>query len=170
MKKKIVLFTVSMALLVGGATVIYGESSNDIGSESNPIVTLKYVESRIEQIKYYIDQNIEIFRSENEELKKSISNTGNTTQQVGSVFKVVEVKAGQKLICGESTEVIWRAGQATVIASELGGLTDVTDGKNLGQGIEVTKDHLIIVPRGDGRGMNVVTDSYVMVKGGYTIE
>lgn len=174
MKKRLILMTMSFALLVGGATIIYGEENNDVGSETNPLVTLKYVEGRIEQLKYYIDQNIEIFRNENNALKENIANTQTTNQQTANnastVFNVVEVKAGQKLICGQSAEVIWRSGNATVIASELGGLTDVTVGKNLSQGEEVTKDHLIIVPRGDGRGMNVIVDSYVMVKGEYSIE
>lgn len=165
MKKKIALIAMSMTLLIGGATVIYGESSNEAGSETNPLVTLKYVDSRIDQLKNYIDQNIEIFRQENEAGKSS--ETGTT---VNAVFEVVEVKAGQQLICGASAEIIWRAGQATVIASELGGLTDVTDGKNLAHGEIVEKDHHIIVPRGDGRGMNVDIDSYVMVKGEYTIK
>ena len=177
MKKKLILFTTSIAVLFCGASIIYGEDNVAMGSKDDPIVTLKYVESRIEQVKYYIDQNLEIFKQENEELKKSIENSSTTpttdsneSVQAPGVFKVIQVAAGQKLICGESAEIIWRSGKASAIGSENGGLTDVTIGKNLATGDEVVSNHLIIIPRDDGRGMNVEVDSYLMIKGSYRIE
>ncbi len=49
-------------------------------------------------------------------------------------------------------------------------MADLTDGSNLNGGSSVTKNHLLLVPREDGRGIACATDCYVMVKGSYTVE
>ena len=87
-----------------------------------------------------------------------------------TALEVVEVDAGQRLLGGAGTELILRAGRATIIDSDLGGLADVTQGEDLRSGVSVPSNHLLIVPRSDGRGMQATTDIIVMVRGTYTIE
>ena len=87
-----------------------------------------------------------------------------------TALEVVEVDAGQRLLGGAGTEFILRAGQATIIDSELGGLADVTAGGDLGLGVSVPRNHLLIVPRSDGRGMQATSDIIVMVRGSYSVE
>ncbi|MBC7959090.1 MAG: hypothetical protein H7X94_04410, partial [Vallitaleaceae bacterium] len=90
---------------------------------------------------------------------------------ISSGFVVVEVGAGQKLICEGSTEIILRSGDATGVANAAGdGLSDVTSGADIRQGVAVEKNHLLIVPKTDGRGLLVTKKSYLMVKGNYAIE
>jgi len=85
-------------------------------------------------------------------------------------FKVVELGPG-KIVTGYSgTEIILRAGQATVIDSELGGLADVTAGRDLRFGQEVPNNHLLVVPRDDGRGIHAVSPIIILVRGNYTIK
>ena len=88
----------------------------------------------------------------------------------GDVMKVVELSAGQKLVAGAGTEIIVRAGNAVVIDSDLGGLCDVTAGKDLREGENAPANHLLIVPRDDGRGVQAVSAAIVMVRGTYTVE
>ena len=85
-------------------------------------------------------------------------------------MSVVELASGQTLIGYSGTEIILRGGQATVIDSELGGLCDVTQGVDLGGGSAVPANHLLLVPRDDGRGIKATSDAIVMVRGEFTIK
>lgn len=85
-------------------------------------------------------------------------------------FQVVEVKAGQRLIAGAGTEMILRMGTCSVIGTQKGGLSDVTMGFDLADGIVVQGNHHLICPLGDGRGLKTSTDCLIMVKGGYEIK
>ena len=86
-----------------------------------------------------------------------------------SVFQVVELSAGEKFVGGVGCEVILRSGKATAIISANGGLTDVTGGTDLKEKEEIPQNHLLIIPRDDGRGFVSATKSFIMVKGNYTI-
>jgi hypothetical protein len=55
------------------------------------------------------------------------------------------------------------------VASASGGLSDVTDGANIDGDTVVPKNHHIVVPRDDGRGLQVVTGGAIMIKGKYEI-
>lgn len=85
-------------------------------------------------------------------------------------FKVVEVPQGKEIICGGGTEIILRAGKALAIDSSMGGLSDVTSGEDLRSGREIMGNHLLIVPRDDGRGLKASGDIIVMVRGPYYIK
>ncbi len=152
---------------------------SDPGSQNDPIVTLSFVEQRIEQIKYYIDEKtsyiysnindniseIERLTNENIELSAQIEQLENKTN-----LKVVELKAGQSLICEAGTEIILRGGKVIAIASELGGLSDVTGARDIKMYEEVPPNHLLIVPRSDGRGVTAMVDAILMVRGKYEVK
>ncbi len=87
-----------------------------------------------------------------------------------AVFTVVNVDKGDTFLAGAGCEFILRGGEATVIASKSGGLSDTTDGVDLTQDSLVPANHLLIVPRDDGRGFDAVTDVIIMVKGTYEIK
>lgn len=84
-------------------------------------------------------------------------------------LQVVELAAGQGLEVDAGTEIILRAGQATAMGSPLGGVADVTAGKDLPTGQAVSLNHLLVVPRSDGRGLRAVTDVVVVVRGPFRI-
>lgn len=151
------------------------------GSKEDPIVTQSYVEMRNDQLKYYIDENInninnlmiemdEQINKINEKIAKLQINNENVSAGASSIYEIVTVPANKKLILGASTEFILRAGQASAIDSLQGGLADVTIGKDLKFGENIPLNHLIIVPRNDGRGAEAKTDAIFMVKGSYNIE
>ena len=90
-----------------------------------------------------------------------------------NLFAVVgPVQPGMKIICGASAELILRAGSAQVIAGANGdGLANLTEGSDLAGGAEVPAQHHLLVSRDDGRGFQITGDnSYVLVKGDYTLE
>lgn len=93
-----------------------------------------------------------------------------TTPGSSEVFSVVSVKEGQNFYGREGCEFILRQGSGTIIASDLGGLNDVTGGVDLGSGQAVPPNHLLIVPRDDSRGFTATSEVLIMVKGGYLIE
>lgn len=85
-------------------------------------------------------------------------------------LKVVELPAGRRLIAGAGTELIVRAGSAVVVDSQSGGLSDVTDGVDLRKGAKAPNNHLLIVPRDDGRGLLAENAVILLVRGDYRIE
>ena len=84
-------------------------------------------------------------------------------------FVVVEVSEGGKLIGSMGTEIILRAGTAVAIDNGADGITDLSSGADLKSGESVIKNHLIIVPRTDGRGVICTSYCYFMVKGEYSV-
>ncbi|MCR5482447.1 MAG: hypothetical protein K6F52_06595 [Clostridia bacterium] len=87
-----------------------------------------------------------------------------------SRFTPIEVKAGKSVIGGEGSEMILRSGEASAIGNGENGVSDVTEGKDLLDGYWVFQNHLLLVPRADGRGIKATTDIWVMVKGVYTVQ
>ena len=85
-------------------------------------------------------------------------------------FEVVNVKAWRTLIAGAGTEIIVRSGKVKALGGPGGGLSDVTTGTDLKTGQVVPPNHLIIIPRDDGRGLKTASEAWIMVKGTYTIE
>ncbi len=88
-------------------------------------------------------------------------------------FVALELTADQKLMTGESAEIILRGGKAKAIGGEGGGLSDITSGTgaDVNTNQDVPLNHLLLVSRDDGRGIKIVSKkAWVLVKGPYTIE
>jgi hypothetical protein len=157
-------------------------SGADAGTIQDPLVTKSYVDEKIEEIlnkqgnntgnKHSDSSNVDyskIYSQVNKYIddKMKEKNDNNSIAK----FTVVELEAGQSLICKDSTEVILRAGTAKIIGNDAGdGISDITIGIDLAMDVVVPKNHLLIVPRDDGRGLYSETKSYVMVKGEYSVK
>ncbi len=86
-------------------------------------------------------------------------------------WKVEELSNDQILECQAGAEIILRGGSASAIASQQGGLSDVTGGRDLQTGAIIPTNHLLIIPRSDGRGIQATSEKiWVMVKGAYEIK
>ncbi|MDI9475994.1 MAG: hypothetical protein ACOX0L_10460 [Natronincolaceae bacterium] len=152
-KKLLLVITIGFILVIG--QFVYA-NTKEPGTDEDPLVTLSFVEQRIEQLRYYIDEKVK-------------SSSGDHSIESGAGFEVAELKAGSSLIGGQSTELILRSGKATAIDSPMGGLSDVTGAKDLVKNENVPTNHLLIIPRDDGRGIKATTDIFVMVKGSYDV-
>ncbi len=134
----------SLAIMIVFAVVVLAAP----GSEEDPVVSVSYLENVfMGKVQSYIDQ------------------------KAGAQYEVVSLKQGQTLKAQKGTEMILRMGTATVIASQKGGLSDVTGGVDIADGGAMPSNHLLISPLDDGRGI-IATEAevLVMVRGGYTIE
>lgn len=150
---------IGAALILMGARVSFSEP----GTQSDPLVTFSYVETKIEELKKYINEKV--------------GESDGTTSTVNT-WQVIEVLGGQSIIGKSGTELILRSGKGKSISNIStgkqgtidNGLTDVTDGKDLKMGDSVPKDHLLIIPRDDGRGVDCSLDSVFLVKGAYIVK
>ena len=155
-RKKVLILSCVVILSILLAAVAFAAEP---GSGDDPLVTKSYIDSLISEVKSYVDEKVSSGASENE----------NVTVETGANFEIVRLAQGQRITFGESTELIVRMGKGSVIASEKGGIADVTAGFDLAQGEITSANHLLIVPVGDGRGFEALEDVIVMVKGSYQI-
>ncbi len=88
-----------------------------------------------------------------------------------AVYEVIELSAGDALYAVSPCDIMLRAGTATCIAPDASqGIADYTDAIEIYDGQALTKNHMCLIPRGDGRGILATSDSvYIMVRGDYTI-
>ncbi len=126
----------------------------DPGSSDDPLVSLSYVNDvLIPQFKSYVDAAID------EQYSKDMDTS----------FNVVNVSKGQMILGAKRCQMILRMGDASVVATQKGGIADVTDGVDLANGVKVPSNHLLIVPLDDGRGVMMKTDGILMISGSYTV-
>jgi len=164
--KKILIFVVVIALLL--STVI----SAAPGDSSDPIVVLSYLNQRLNSfISEYKLDTVSALSNKVSDLEKKIkSNDGQSGQSTSTTnLEIVEIHVNEKLIANEGTELILRGGEAFIIASELGGLTNVTKGKDFVANMSVPANNLLIVPRSDGRGVYTKDYAIFMVRGTYEV-
>jgi hypothetical protein len=163
-----------VVVLVVGQLVLAG--SFQPGSQEDPLVTQSYVEQRNEQLKYFFeqkDQEIKSLVEQNSGRINELEEKINSLPQGGGnagALEVVTLTAGQYLVGFAGTEIILRGGRATAVQSELGGLSDVTGARDIKQGEIIPANHLLLVPRSDGRGVKADTDCILMVRGQYSIQ
>lgn len=155
-KRKIMWLSVCAAALL----ICFAAAASAVpGDNSDPVVTKSYIDRVVEELKAYVDS-------------KSGSSQETTTPEtsgVSSTYQVLNVSKGQKITMGESTEFILRAGNGVIFAGTQGGIADVTGGEDLLSGESVPQNHLLIVPRSDGRGFTAKTDAVLMLRGSYQI-
>lgn len=85
-------------------------------------------------------------------------------------FQVVNMSKGDVLIGEAGTELVLRMGSAKIIATEKGGLADLTLGTDLANGTQMPSNHHLVVPVDDGRGIKAENDVIVMVKGDFELK
>lgn len=132
MKKSVIISIAILLVMVFGLSMAMA-ATDQPGSESDPVVTKSYVDSK-------------------------------------TSYSPISLTQGQRLIGGEGTEIILRSGEATAIDNGANGISDLTAGLDLMTGSQVGTNHLLLVPRSDGRGILATTDIWVMVRGTYTIQ
>lgn len=160
LKKVVIGIGISLVLISG--QIVFSEP----GSQSDPLVTLSYVDMKMQELRTYIDQKLNV----------DIADSKKDT------WEVVELFEGKSIIGKGGTEIILRSGKGSSISNIStvtkngketkidNGLTDVTDGLDLKFGVSIPTNHLLIIPRDDGRGLLAISDSFLLVKGDYEIK
>ena len=155
MKKRIMAICLAGIAAVCSLGLVF---ASEPGSSDDPLISKSYIdEILLPEIYAYIENTV-----------AAIIPSGGANDK----FEVVNVSAGKKVIGKAGTEMILRMGSGNIIASERGGLSDVTVGTDLGNGVEVPPNHLLIIPLDDGRGVQIDADAdaILMIKGGYEIK
>ncbi len=184
MKKKYMLAAVLSLVLASGILAQGMAASIQPGSTSDPLVSKSYVDDRINQLLSMIGGGSQPVITQTPTVG-SISGTATDEivtdvmaqikflygDKIGTQAAFVPVNAtkGQILLGGEGAEIILRSGKAVGFCNGTDGVVDTTDGAEIFNGAEIKANHLIIVPRSDGRGAAITEDAWFIVKGSYSI-
>ncbi len=84
-------------------------------------------------------------------------------------WSVIQVPAGQTVICEVGVQAILRAGQAVCVAASAPGLIDLSNGETLGNGGALQANHLYTVSV-QGRGIYASQDMTLLIAGSYIIQ
>ena len=157
--RKSITILAAAALLFAGSCIgtVFGNDTAP-GTAGDPVVSKSYVDAQIAALEAKLDDTLDAIGG------------GSSVSAANAKFEIVKVDSGKKVIAGASAEIILRSGSATAIASQSGGVADLTGGTDLKTGTSVPKNHLLLVPADDGRGIKCTSMSYVMVKGDYSIK
>jgi hypothetical protein len=139
------------------------------GTADDPVVTKSYVDQQIQKALTGGTGTAPVATPSPS--SAPTATTAPTTSSNESV--IVDVKPGQTLIASAGAEFIVRAGKAVIYSQDANGVADLTDGKDLANGVAAPSNHLLSFPR-DGRGITVQEGQtlglVVMVRGGYTLK
>ena len=160
LRHKLILSVIAVSMVF---SAVYAFA--DPGDSNDPLVTLSYItKTLMPQIEDVIDEKIEDALGGKTQVTPDDKPTS-----ADNTYEIITAKAGQMLIGDEGTEMILRSGDATIVSGAQGGVSDLTAGLDLTQGAYVPKNHLLLSPRKDTRGMNFITDAVVIVRGEYSL-
>lgn len=133
------------------------------GSAQDPLVSQSYVDKLITEVRAYVD-------TKTQTPSTTPPSNPSTSPVANPQLEVVSLAAGQQLTLSAGSELVLRGGKATAVASSSGGLSDLTDGCDLGQGTPIPANHLLLVAKSDGRGIKVTESAIALVRGAYSIK
>lgn len=141
------------------------------GTAEDPVVTKSYVDQQIQKAISGGTITTPVATPTPNATTAPVATTSPSTSSNES--EIVDVKPGQTLIASAGAEFIVRAGKAVIYSKDANGVADLTDGKDLLNGVPAPSNHLLSFPR-DGRGITVQEGQtlglVVMVRGGYTLK
>ncbi|MBR4206555.1 MAG: hypothetical protein IKQ92_13865 [Clostridia bacterium] len=181
MKKRILTWAAVLLAVLLSLGVIAAAAGYD--SSVDPIVTLSYlttqfrsdmlaeIDNRFETLSAALQQAQTPAPVPEEPAPEPVEPAPPISEPASTAFEVVELTWGDTLYAAGACEVILRAGSAYCIAPDpTQGLADVTDGNEIYNGQALTKNHLCLIPRPDGRGLAAASESvFIMVRGEYTL-
>jgi hypothetical protein len=188
MKKKKLLnsalcIIISAVFALFALTTVFAYSS-----DSDPIVTLSYLNDVIlpmlrEEFSAKQD-NTPVIPDETPEnpIIPDENPSPDITETNGSIneeaaklgtYELLELHAGQTVLCESAVEIIVRPGSIVTVVSpfDAQGIADITNGNELLSDTEIPINAYCIIPRGnDGRGFRVISENaYIMIRGEYSI-
>ncbi len=175
MKNKIIIILILSTIIL---YPIIGFSSDSTNND-DPLITLSYLDYRLDEFntsfeettstQAIIIEELETKINEQSELIDKLNSSINSLKVSSSNLEIVELNANQKIILEAGSEIILRAGTAYAITSDQGGLSDVTAGVDIKANQSIPRNHQLIIPRSDGRGVYVDNYAIFMVVGVYEV-
>ena len=172
--KKIKRALVVSALLVSACVTAVAVHAYD--GTSDPVISLSYlkqyiqtmVNPQINTLQAKIDAmeaELEILRQEDSSFDPSIASL--------EQYTVLHVMQGTVVNASAACDIMLRAGEAEAVVPESaqGNLSDYTVGAEIADGQAIPLNHMILIARGDGRGIRILSDeAYIMIRGEYTVD
>lgn len=108
---------------------------------------------------------------DNLDISDYTSSGSSSVTTASSSYEVVELGYGDALYAASACDIMLRSGSAYCLAPDASqGISDYTAGVEIYNYQYLTKNHMCLIPRGDGRGIFADSESvFVMVRGEYTI-
>lgn len=151
--------------------LITATGDGDYVTKDDPLVSLSYVEKMREEIKAEVKAEMEdkIAEMVRDEVAKQSTGGGAGTADYN--YENVALRVGEKLMAKGNCELLLRSGSAKAVCpSQSQCLTDKTTEISLKNGADILKNHLISIPKADGRGIvSTLNGTEVMVRGEYEI-
>ncbi len=171
MKKKriIALVLAAVTVIALGVTVFAYDSSVD------PIVSLSYLNEIfkplvLRELETKIDTKVSA-AVQGISQGTTPSQPQQQDEEQSSGYVVVQMTKDDELYATDACDIMLRSGQASCIAPDpKQGIADYTDATEILNGQPLTKNHMCLIPRGDGRGVIAESDTvYIMVRGAFTV-
>lgn len=185
MQKKKPFLTSTVLILTATMIVALGVGvlAASYDSSEDPLISLSYLtETFRPSIEKDYKERIAVLEEKIAQLIND-ANTGATEPTSPAVptdskrdampgYEVVELQYGDCLYANAACDIMLRSGSAFCIAPDATqGISDYTAGVEILNKDPLIKNHMCLIPRGDGRGIMATAQSvYVMVRGEYTID
>lgn len=148
---------------VAEVTRLAGQAAGDAASSQQTADQAIQLANQAVAIANLINRNLT-------EMQSQLADGLEQAKSASATMRVIRLDAGQRLIGGEGAELVLRSGRALVIDITAQGIADLTAGRNLMQGDAVPAQHLMLIPRADGRGLHALTEIYLLVRGEYVVQ
>lgn len=92
------------------------------------------------------------------------------TRSYGEKFyawRVEQLSTGNYILMKAGCEAVLRTGKATVAVNDI---VSLTRGGSFSPGQSVPANHLLLSPKGDGRGIKIYSAAYVLLRGDCNVE
>ncbi|MCL1999775.1 MAG: hypothetical protein FWG65_13530 [Turicibacter sp.] len=159
---------IAVAASLGLATGLIITTLAEPGTATDPLVSRSYVNARIAELEARISalstEGITVQPTQPPQPPQPPPQP--TQPATRELFTIVRAESGSILFGGASTEIILRAGEATVVSGP-NGFANVTAGWDIMNGEPVPLNNLLIVPNDDGRGLRFHTVSYLLIRGDF---
>ena len=152
MKKKYIAVFAVLIIALSSFVLVFAQP----GTIEDPLVSQSYVDARIDEVVQMI-------------LALGGLPAGAEGVSFGT-FEPVFVPAGSSVLAGEGTEIILRGGGAVALVPAVDGIVNITTGQEMTSGQNIPFNNLLIIPREDGRGVTTTANSWLLIRGSYTIQ
>ncbi len=175
----------AMAIMISAAAVV----SYAYDGTADPVVSLSYLrlykQQEIDPQISDLNAQISALNTQITSLNSQLMTAQNSLKQLqttvdqqaqkpaaGEGYEVIEVMLGSKVIAKSPCDIMLRSGTAVAISQfDSQGLSDYTAGAEVMNGEGITINHMMLIPRGDGRGILITSaNAFIMIRGEYAIE
>lgn len=167
-----------LATALAVAALCAGAALATTGGESDPLVTLSYLEDTF--LPAVVDQVDDLAKDRQKELEGKFStqikeyktemeglvDSGSTG---GATYVLVTLAQGQTMALDVGCELMLRVGSATVTCGSNPALIDISTGGTLNKGAALEKNHLYMATIPDRVLTPTAATVKVLVRGGYTV-